>query len=102
MDHDHDERLGDLLYATRGVFISPGAPCKCGPGFCASRPGVGFYGYCAGSARRESAPDCPLCGAPAQSTLGCWCCSVRGGNDPSELALEAAARARRVLAKEQP
>lgn len=48
-----------------------GGPCRCGPGFCASQKGVGFIGHCSGS-RQESGPDCPICGAPHQSTDGCW------------------------------
>ena len=61
--------------------VSNGAPCKCGPGFCASEVGVGYYGYCGGSGT-EAAPDCPICGAPHQSPAGCWLCSTRGGNNP--------------------
>lgn len=64
------------------VVISRGAPCKCGPGFCASDAGVGFYGVCSGSEGRQAAADCPWCKAPHQSDLGCWACYRRGGNDP--------------------
>lgn len=56
----------------RGAYlISAGAPCRCGPGFCALQRGLGFIGFCAGS-RAESAPDCGVCGAPHQSPAGCW------------------------------
>lgn len=55
------------------VPISDGAPCRCGPGFCANSHGVGFFGYCAGS-RSTSGPDCVHCGAGHQSDAGCWLC----------------------------
>lgn len=61
--------------------ISSGKPCRCGPGFCASDAGVGFYGFCSGS-RETSAPDCADCGALHQSNAGCWLCSGKpNGNE---------------------
>lgn len=54
-------------------LIAPGAPCRCGPGFCAAERGLGYIGFCGGS-RATSAPDCPRCGAPHQSDAGCWLC----------------------------
>jgi hypothetical protein len=58
--------------------ISNGKPCHCGPGFCAGAAGVGYYGFCDGS-KSVSAPDCLACGAPHQSTTGCWACGTRSG-----------------------
>ena len=60
--------------------ISRGSPCLCGPGFCARSKGLGYFGYCDGS-RVKAASDCPECGAPHQSTAGCWCC--KGTSSPS-------------------
>lgn len=54
-------------------LISSGAPCRCGPGFCAASRGLGYIGFCAGS-RTDRAPDCPRCGAPHQAPGGCWLC----------------------------
>ena len=64
--------------AEEGAFIpiSAGEPCRCGPGFCATERGLGFFGFCAGS-RATSAPPCPRCGAGDQSDVGCWLCSRR-------------------------
>jgi hypothetical protein len=60
--------------------ISNGAPCRCGPGFCANAEGLGFYGFCAGS-RTTAGPDaCGRCGAPHQSDGGCWLCSRKSGS----------------------
>ncbi len=80
------EALAGLLVGDEGkggfiAVISNGSPCRCGPGFCASEQGLGYFGYCGGS-RAAAAPDCSLCGAPHQSDAGCWNCSVKGGNEP--------------------
>ena len=65
--------------------ISKGAPCRCGPGFCATERGLGFIGYCGGS-RAVAAPDCRFCGAPHQSDAGCWLCLEREGpNEGSKM-----------------
>lgn len=61
-----------------GLLMSSGAPCKCGPGFCASSADLGYYGFCNGS-RKVGAPDCPICCAQHQSDAGCWNCSRAGG-----------------------
>lgn len=66
--------------------LSNGAPCRCGPGFCASVAGYGFVGCCAGS-RQDAAPDCTRCGAPHQSTAGCWNCDIRGKHGEDSLAV---------------
>lgn len=62
------------------VFVrAPG--CRCGPGFCADSKGIGYMGSCSeGDGERTAAPDCTRCGAPHQSTLGCWCCQTRGAD----------------------
>jgi len=67
------------------VVVSNGAPCRCGPGFCASASGVGYIGTCGGS-RAMSAPDCPRCGAPHQSDAGCWLCDKKGNYTESDAA----------------
>lgn len=72
--------------------IARGAPCLCGPGFCANEHGVGFYGGCAGKSVRQlaPAPDCAKCGASHQSTAGCWLC-FRNGSARTEEDREAEA-----------
>lgn len=73
------------------VAFSAGAPCRCGPGFCASQEGLGYYGYCNGSREAVAvAEPCPVCLARNQSTAGCWNCSRCGADDvvrPSEYGL---------------
>lgn len=71
MEHGGEVPEGSL------VPMSGGKPCKCGPGFCASDLGIGYYGFCHPSSRaaRKAAPDCPACGAPHQGTDGCWLCN---------------------------
>lgn len=78
--------IGGSAEGVTFVPISGGAPCRCGPGFCANSHGVGFFGYCAGS-RQTSAPDCTNCGAGRQSDAGCWLC--RGSSDTWEAENEA-------------
>lgn len=70
------------------VVISRGRPCTCGPGFCASEAGVGFYGFCGGS-RKEAAPDCLKCGAPHQAPEGCWACDGKDNDKTARLAVRA-------------
>ncbi len=93
-----DAVIGDLMLNDDGTptglqvtVISNGAPCKCGPGFCAANRGLGYYGYCRGPAAPKDVeagaeagaelPPCPHCSAPHQGPNGCWFCSVRGGNN---------------------
>lgn len=55
--------------------------CSCGPGFCADAKGIGYIGSCsAGDGERVAAPDCTRCGAPHQSTRGCWLCQSRSAD----------------------
>lgn len=81
-DNDLGDLIGDLNMDDAGQptgfvanVISRGRPCRCGPGFCATEHGVGYYGYCRGKREGEDARDpCPRCGAPHQSDDGCWLC----------------------------
>lgn len=72
--------------------FSEGTACRCGPGFCADAQGLGYIGSCsAGDGERVAAPDCTRCGAPHQSTRGCWLCQTRSTDmtkpqDPEERA----------------
>jgi len=63
------------------TVISRGAPCKCGPGFCATSRGLAFYGFCKGASDDIAAgtEECPYCEAPHQGTEGCWLCSTKDG-----------------------
>lgn len=56
--------------------------CACGPGFCAADHGLGYIGSCSKGDEppREAAPDCTRCGAPHQSTRGCWLCQSRSAD----------------------
>lgn len=65
--------IGGETVGAQLVPISAGSPCRCGPGFCASKRGLGFFGFCGGS-RTTTAPPCPRCGAGDQSGDGCWLC----------------------------
>lgn len=65
--------MGGTNGAGGPCLISSGAPCRCGPGFCAAERGLGYIGFCGGS-RTTMAPDCPRCGAPHQSGAECWLC----------------------------
>ena len=61
--------------------VVAGTACNCGPGFCADAKGIGYIGSCSeGDGERIAAPDCTRCGAPHQSTRGCWLCQTRSAD----------------------
>lgn len=72
------EAIADLIDENPGSFgvvISNGKPCSCGPGFCASAAGSGFYGFCRPRQDVEAGEDCAVCTAPHQRKgAPCWLC----------------------------